>query len=118
MPVVDAAGNLTEVSRQIWAMLNTLLSSDSNRTTMFANLERHNGLEVWRRLAKPINEDKAMVRRDLLACVTNPKGATNMDNIESAVKEWETNLRRFVAANGGAPTEEAKRMTLIQMLPI
>ena len=41
-----------------------------------------------------------------------------MDNVESAVEAWDTHLRVFVAANGEAPTEEAKRMTLIQMLPM
>ena len=42
---------------------------------MFAKVEKHNGLGAWRRLAAPVNEDKAHVRRDLLAFVTNPKGA-------------------------------------------
>ena len=61
------------------------------------------------------NEDKAIVRREFLVSVTNPEGATSMDKIESAVEEWDTNIRLFVAANGEAPTEEAKRTTLIQM---
>ena len=72
---------------------------------MFANAERHNGLEVWRRLAEPINEGTAMVRRDLLASVTSPKGATSMDKVETAVEEWDTNIRLFVAANDEAPVE-------------
>ena len=84
IPMVDAA-TLLEVSRQLWAMLNPLLSGDSDRATMFANVPRHNGIEAWRRLAEPINEDKAMVRRDLLASVTNPRGASSIDKIEPAI---------------------------------
>ena len=80
--MVDAAGSLGEVARQLWAMLNPLLAGDSDKATMFANVQRHNGIEAWRRLAEPINEDKAMVRRDLLAAVTNPKGASNIEKIE------------------------------------
>ena len=63
VPMLDAA-SLIEVSRQLWAMLNPLLSGDADKGTMFANVPRHNGIEAWRRLAEPINEDKAMVRRD------------------------------------------------------
>ena len=63
VPIVDAAGNSNKVSRQLWgAILNSLLSHDEDTATMFANVEHHNGLEVWRRLAEPLNEDTAMVR--------------------------------------------------------
>ena len=75
--MVDAV-TLLEVARQLWAMLNPLLSVDSDNATIFANVPRHNGIEAWRRLAEPINEDKAMVGRDLLAAVTNPKGASSI----------------------------------------
>ena len=95
--MVDVAGTFTEVSRQRWAMLNPLLAGDSHQSGMFANVERHNGIEACRRIAEPINEDKAHVRRDLLATVTNPKGETSMDNIETAVENWNTNIRLFVA---------------------
>ena len=95
-----------------------LLSSDSHQSGMFANVQRHNGLEAWRRLAEPINEGKAHVRRDLLSIVTNPKEATSMDGIEAAVETWNTNIRWLVAADGEEPTEEAKRITLISMLPM
>ena len=53
-------------------MLNPLLSTDADKATMLANVERHNGLEVWRRPAERINENKAMGRCDLPAAVTNP----------------------------------------------
>ena len=87
IPMVDAAGSLGEVARQLWAMLNPLLAGDSDKATMSANVQRHNGIEAWRRLAEPINEDKAMVRRDLLAAVTNPKGASSIEKIELAIEE-------------------------------
>ena len=62
IPMVDAAGSLGEVARQLWAMLNPYCWPD--KAIMFANVQRHNGIEAWRRLAEPINEDEAMVRRD------------------------------------------------------
>ena len=116
--MVDAAGTVTEVSRQLWAMLSPLFASDSHQAGMVANVERHNGLEAWRRIAEPINEDKAHVRRNFLATVTIPKCATSMGNIEAAVEVWNTNIRLFVAADGEEPTDDAKRMTLIQMFPM
>ena len=45
-------------------------------------------------------------------------GAATMDKIESAVGDWDTNIQLLVAADGRAPTAEAKQMTLIQMLPM
>ena len=116
--MVDAAGSFTEVARQFWTMLNPLLANNGDKSGMSANVERHNGLEAWRRLAEFINEDNAPAQRDVLAAVTNPKGAASMDKIESAVEDWDTNIRLVAAANGEPPSEEATRMTLIQMIPI
>ena len=90
-------------------MLNPHLASDSHQAGMFANVQRHNGLEAWRRIAEPINEGKQHIRRDLLSIVTNPKGATSMDNIEAADEAWNTNIRLVVAADGDEPSESAKR---------
>ena len=67
-------------------MLNPLLASDSHQSGMLANVQRHNGLEAWRRIVEPINEDKSHVGRDMLSIVTNSKGATSMDGIEAAVE--------------------------------
>ena len=106
IPMVDAAGSLGEVTRQLWAMLSPLLAGDSDKATMFANVHRHNGIEAWRRLAEPINEDKSMLRRELLAAVTNPKGASNIEKIEHVIEEWDTNIRLFVAADGDSPTSD------------
>ena len=55
-------------------MLNPHLASDSHQSGMFAIVQRHNGLEAWRRIAEPINEHKAHIRRYLLLIVTNPNG--------------------------------------------
>ena len=90
-------------------MLNPLLASDSHQAGMFANVQRHNGLEAWRRITEPINEDKQHFWQDLLSFVTNPRGATSMDNIEAAVEAWNTNIRLFVAVEGDEPSESAER---------
>ena len=92
-PMVDRAPSTNEVSKQIWAMLQLLVKVDNTASGIFAKVPRHNGMEAWRRLAEPINENKAMVRKELLAVVTNPRGAATIGNIESAIEDWDTNLR-------------------------
>ena len=96
-PMVDAAKDLREVSRQFLALLGPLLAKDGSQAGMFANVPRHNGLEAWRRLAEPINEDIVIMRKELLPLVTNPKAATSMDKIEEAIQVWDTNIRLFTA---------------------
>ena len=94
-PMIVDAPNLKEVARQMWAMLGPLLKHDPKMAGIYANVPRHNGLEVWRRVATPINEDKAMVRRQLLSIVTNPKPASGIEGIESAIEDWDTNSRLY-----------------------
>ena len=77
LPMLNECPNMKELSRQLWALLNPLIA-DSKVQATFDNVPRHNGLEAWRQLAEPINEDKQLVVKDLLPLVTNPKGATNM----------------------------------------
>ena len=115
-PMVDKAPSIKEVSRQLWALLNPLVK-ESTIGSMFANVPRHNGLEAWRQLAEPINEDKELLQKDLLPRVTNPKAAATMDKVSDAIRDWDTDLRLFRKAGGVEPTDHAKRITLIRMLP-
>ena len=55
-----------EVSRQLWALIGALVKNDPTVKRAFANVPRHNGLEAWRRVMEPINDDKALARKDLL----------------------------------------------------
>ena len=41
-----------------------------------------------------------------------------MDGVEDAVRDWNTNIRLFKKAGGTEPLDQAKRITLIRMLPI
>ena len=41
---------------------------------------RRRSFEAWRRMAEPINEDKALQRKALLSKVTNPRAARNADD--------------------------------------
>ena len=61
VPMHDESLSLKEVSRQLWAMLQKLVV-DTSVASAFANVPRHNGLEAWRILANPINEDKAILQ--------------------------------------------------------
>ena len=100
--MVDCA-EPSEVSRQLWAFLGPLVAGDASMDSIFANVPRHNGFDAWRRIAEPVNDDKAIVLQELLGPVTNPKGATNMASFTDALKLWETNIRLFTAAGGTAP---------------
>ena len=60
----------------MWALLGGLLKGDASAKRTFANVPRHNGFEAWRRVVEPVNEDKALIRKDLLPLVTNPKRLT------------------------------------------
>jgi hypothetical protein len=117
LPMLNECPSMRELSRQLWALLNPLLA-DSKIEATFANVPRHNGLEGWRQLAEPINEDKELVVKDLLPLVTNPKGASQMDGVDDAVRDWNTNIRLFQKAGGVEPDDRQKRITLIRMLPV
>ena len=117
MPDAERGSQLAEVSRQLWAMLNPLVK-DTKVADLFANVPRHNGLEAWRQLAEPIIEDKELLQKDLLVSVTNPKGASNMEGVEQAVLDWDTNIRLFKKAGGIEPSDYHKRITFIRMLPV
>ena len=84
---------------------------------MFENVDRHNGLEAWRRIAEPINDDKQLILQELLAPVPNPRGAPNLEGFAAALELWDTNIRLFKAAGGREPEGEAKRIAFIKLLP-
>ena len=117
LPMINGAPTLKEASRQFWALLNPLLA-DSSVSNNFCNVQRHNGLEAWRMLAEPINEDKMMVQKELLASVTNPEPANSLDAVDGAITDWDTNIRLFVKACGTPPADSVRRISLIQMLPM
>ena len=53
------------VSQQLWALLGGLVKADATTKRTFANVPRH-GFEALRRISEPVNEDKALTRKDLL----------------------------------------------------
>ena len=88
------------ISQQLWALIGGLAKGDASAKRTFANVPRHNGFEAFRRIAGPVNEDKALVRKDLLHAVVHPKSATSMDNLQAALEAWDTNKRLFTSADG------------------
>ena len=113
--MISCAG-YREVSRQLWAFLGTLFASNAVVNGVFENVDRH-GLEAWRRIAEPINDDKSLILQELLAPVTNPRGATNLEGFASALEVWDTNIRLFKVAGGRAPEGDAKRIAFVKLLP-
>jgi hypothetical protein len=101
----------------LWALLGPLVAVDPSLHAVFANVPRHNGLEAWRRIAEPINEDKILILKDLLPAVTNPRPATSLDELSVALEAWDTNLRLFSAAGGALPGPDQKRLSFIAMMP-
>lgn len=116
-PMVCFAPSVKEVSRQLWALLHALTKHDATVAGNFANVPRHNGLEAWRRIAEPINDDKALIRKSLLAIVTNPKPAGSLERVEQALADWDTNTRLFLEADGPVQDEQSWRISLEAMLP-
>ena len=105
------------ISQQLWALIGGLVKGDPTAKRTFANVPRHNGFEAFRRIAEPVNEDKALVRKDLLSAVVHPKPATSMDNLQAALEVWDTNKRLFTSADGVLPAEDQQRLALIGLLP-
>ena len=70
------------VSRQLWALLGASVKMT------FANVPRHNGFEAWRKISEPVNEDKALARKELVTKVTNPRPAANVDDLSKALEKW------------------------------
>ena len=52
-----------EVSRQLWALLAGLVGNHAETMLMFRNIERHNGVEAWRRIAEPITQGRDLRRK-------------------------------------------------------
>ena len=50
LPMINCA-EYREVSRQLWAFLSPLVASNAVVNGVFENVDRHNGLEAWRRIA-------------------------------------------------------------------
>ena len=106
-----------EPSRQLWSFLGPLAARDSKNALFYKNVPRHNGLEAWRRIAEPINEDKLLILQGFLPAVTNPRAAVDMAGYASALEDRETNLKLFTKAGGVAPTGDAERLAFVKLLP-
>ena len=110
------APSYKDVSRQLWSMLNPFVK-ESTVASLFANVPRHNGLEAWRRIARPIHEDKLLLQKDLLVHVNSPKKAASNGNVEQAIEDWDTSIRLYEKACGSRPLCSESRMTLMQIIP-
>ena len=115
--MLDLPATMGEVSRQLWAPLGGLVKNHADTKRLFANVPRHNGFEAWRRIAEPINDHKALVRKDLPPKVTNPRKVTGLDDLPKALEDWEINKRLYTASGGVLPEESQERLAFIEMLP-
>ena len=93
------------------------MAGDASKDSTFNNVARHNGLEAWRRIALPINEDKILILQELLPLVTNPKPASDIHHYDEALRNWNTNLRLFVQAGGQKLSGDAQRLPFTKLLP-
>ena len=97
--------------------MSTLAKVDDDARRIFANVTRHNGFEAWRRLAEPINDDKVLLRKELLPRVTSPRRASKVDDVEKALREWGTTKRLFTEAGGSLPADDLEHVVLVDMTP-
>ena len=116
-PMIDIPAPAKEISRQLWAFLSPLVANDASRDSTFKNVARHNGLEAWRQIALPINEDKILILQELLPIVTNPKPAQDINHYDEALRNWNTNLRLFAQAGGQKLSGEAQKLAFTKLLP-
>ena len=114
---MDVLPPMEEISRQLWSFLGPLVKDNNDKAAAFRNVPRHNGLEAWRRITEPINDDKAAMRRELLPKINNPKGAKAYNEIEQRLEEWNTDCRLMIENGGKAPDDEARRLAFCEMLP-
>ena len=99
------------VSQQLWALLGALIKDEPSVKRTFANVPRHNG-----KISEPVNEDKALARKELLTKNTNPRPAADMDDLNKALEDWETSRRLFVEADGKLPEDSNERLAFMDML--
>ena len=74
--MLDSPASRQEVSRKLWTLLGGLVEEQADTKHLFANVPRHSGFEAWRRIAELINDDKALVCKELLPKLPNPRHAT------------------------------------------
>ena len=98
-------------------MLGLLIADDATIAAVYANCARHNGLEAWRRVADAINEEQFLILKDLLPAVTNPRPATSIDDLATALESWDTNLRLFHAAGSSPLSSDRKHLAFVCVLP-
>ena len=96
--------------------MSALVKSDDDARRTFANVSRHNAFEAWR-LAEPINDDKALLRKELLPWVAISRHASNVDDVKKALREWDTSKRLFTDAGGSIPVDDLERLALVDMMP-
>ena len=101
----------------MWSFIGPLVRENDDKASAFRNVERHNGLEAWRVLAEPINEDKAIMRKHLLPLVNNPKAAKSLNEVEDRLRDWSTNCRLLVENGGQMPDDYTRRNVFVGMLP-
>ena len=101
----------------MWSFIGPLIKENPNKASAYRNVERHNGLEAWRVMSEPINEEKSLARKDLLPLINNPKGAATIDDLEPKLLEWNTNIRKMIENGGNAPDDATRRAAFLEMLP-
>ena len=107
----------SDVSRQLWALLSSLLQDDAEQMLTFRNVERHNGAEAWRRMTEPILEGRDLRKKQYQPRVLRPRPAAKIDDIPGALVQWESDCRLFRESGGQDMEDEQKRLILIEMLP-
>ena len=71
----------------------------------------------WRMLAKQFNARTLSSTLHAQDLETRPKGAAKMADLPQCMLEWERNLRRCIQEERSPPSDEAKRLARLRMIP-
>ena len=116
--MLDIPATHVELSRQLWALITAgLVKEHAGAKRDFSNVPRQDGFEAWRKLAGPINEDKMLIRKDLLWSFNQSRHCASVGDSEGALAQWATDRSLFSDAGGVLPALDLERLALIEMLP-
>ena len=84
----------------------------------FDNVKVLNGLEAWRRLVTPLESKTLSTRLALRQIVQNPTRAKTIEDIEDALEEWDSNVTRYILADGPEMPESEKVGVALRVMPL
>ncbi len=101
----------------LWGFLSVAVSHTAE--TIFKGAGTLNGIDAWRRLARFIDQGKALrletLRREVKVLHTKP--ISSLERVEEGVAEWENVYQEYILAGGTRPKDSEMMADLLAVLP-